>query len=135
MCYFLSFEYLCAQLTVSLQSVHQLHGLFALAAPGVPISNALSYSISTSGTSASSYHNGACNDPETVPQVPASCPLFLGLGLGLASLLSNHGTLEVAHCTCMAGLAETCSHIGAILHWVETAVPICDDTPCTSLEN
>ena len=35
----------------------------------------------------------------------------------------------------MAGLAETCSHVGAILHWVETAVRIRNDTPCTSKEN
>ena len=35
----------------------------------------------------------------------------------------------------MAGLAETCSHVGAILHWVETAVRVRDDTPCTSKEN
>ena len=49
--------------------------------------------------------------------------------------IRTNGTLEVAHCTCMAGLAETCSHIGgAILHRVETAVRIHNDTPCTSLE-
>ena len=35
----------------------------------------------------------------------------------------------------MAGLAETCSHVGAILHWVETALRVRDDTPCTSKEN
>ena len=35
----------------------------------------------------------------------------------------------------MAGLAETCSHVGAILHWVETAVRVRNDTPCTSKEN
>ena len=35
----------------------------------------------------------------------------------------------------MAGLAETCSHVGAVLHWVETAIRVCDDTPCTSKEN
>ena len=35
----------------------------------------------------------------------------------------------------MAGLAETCSHVGAILHWVETAVRVRNDTPCTCKEN
>ena len=35
----------------------------------------------------------------------------------------------------MAGLAETCSHVGAILHWVETAIRVRNDTPCTSKEN
>jgi len=49
-------------------------------------------------------------------------------------LVSCNGTVLVAHCTCMAGLAETCSHVGAILHWVETAVRVRDDTPCTSKE-
>ena len=50
-------------------------------------------------------------------------------------LVGSNGTVLVAHCTCMAGLAETCSHVGAVLHWVETAVRIRDDTPCTSKEN
>ena len=35
----------------------------------------------------------------------------------------------------MAGLAETCSHIGTLLHWVETAVQMRDVTTCTSVEN
>lgn len=39
-------------------------------------------------------------------------------------LVGSSGTVLVAHCTCMAGLAETCSHDGAILHWVETAVRV-----------
>ena len=48
-------------------------------------------------------------------------------------IIRTNGTVEVAHCTCIAGSAETCSHIGAILHWVETAALIRNDTPCTSL--
>lgn len=35
----------------------------------------------------------------------------------------------------MAGLAETCSHIAAILYWLETAVRICHNTSCTSKPN
>ena len=50
-------------------------------------------------------------------------------------LVRCNGTVLVAHCTCMAGLAETCSHVGAILHWVETAIRVRNDTPCTSKEN
>ena len=50
-------------------------------------------------------------------------------------LVKSNGTVLVAHCTCMAGLAETCSHVGAVLHWVETAVRVRNDTPCTSKEN
>ena len=26
------------------------------------------------------------------------------------------------HCTCMAGLGETCSHVGALLYWIEYQV-------------
>ena len=50
-------------------------------------------------------------------------------------LVRCNGTVLVGHCTCMAGLVETCSHVGAVLHWVETAIRVCDDTPCTSKEN
>ena len=35
----------------------------------------------------------------------------------------------------MAGLAETCSHVGAVLYWVETAVRIREDTTCRSKKN
>lgn len=50
-------------------------------------------------------------------------------------LVRSNGSIIVAHCTCMAGLAETCSHVGAILHWVETAVRMHNTTTCTSKEN
>ena len=55
--------------------------------------------------------------------------------LRLWVLVNLNGTVLVAHCTCMAGLAETFSHVGAILHWVEAAVRIRDDTPSTSKDN
>lgn len=48
-------------------------------------------------------------------------------------LVDSNGTVLVAHCTCMAGLAETFSHVGAV--WVETAVRVRNDTPSTSKEN
>ena len=35
----------------------------------------------------------------------------------------------------MAGLAGTCSHVGAVLHWVEVAVCMNLSTTCTSKEN
>ena len=35
----------------------------------------------------------------------------------------------------MAGLAEMCSHVGTIFHWVEAAVRLRDETPCTFKEN
>ena len=50
-------------------------------------------------------------------------------------IIRTNGTVEVAHCTCMAGSAETCSHIGAILHRVETAALIRNGTPCIYLED
>ena len=50
-------------------------------------------------------------------------------------LVRCNGTILVAHCNCMAGLAETCSHVGAVLHWVETAVRVRDSTTCTSKDN
>lgn len=34
------------------------------------------------------------------------------------------GIVEAAHCNCMAGLGEACSHIGALLFYIETAVRI-----------
>ena len=49
-------------------------------------------------------------------------------------LIRSNGSVLNAHCTCMAGLAETCSHVGAILHWIETAVKIRNSTTCTSEE-
>ena len=34
------------------------------------------------------------------------------------------GTIQSAHCTCMAGLGEACSHIGALLFYIDAAVKI-----------
>ncbi|KAL3837633.1 hypothetical protein ACJMK2_022979 [Sinanodonta woodiana] len=34
------------------------------------------------------------------------------------------GIVEAAHCDCMAGLGKACSHIGALLFYIETAVRI-----------
>ena len=46
-----------------------------------------------------------------------------------------NGTVEYGHCTCMAGLGETCSHIAAMLYWLETAARINKSTSCTSMSN
>ena len=35
----------------------------------------------------------------------------------------------------MAGLSETCSHIAALLYWLETAIRIQSDTTWTSQPN
>lgn len=50
-------------------------------------------------------------------------------------MVQNNGSVVCGHCTCMAGLAETCSHVGALLYWTETAVHIRDETTCTSKKN
>jgi hypothetical protein len=50
-------------------------------------------------------------------------------------LVRKSGTVECGHCTCMAGLAETCSHVAAILYWLETAVRIKAGITCTSQPN
>ncbi|XP_041371313.1 uncharacterized protein LOC121384798 [Gigantopelta aegis] len=50
--------------------------------------------------------------------------------------LSTDGAVAVAHCDCMAGLGESCSHIAALLFKVEAAVRLgytsqtCTDLPC-----
>ena len=46
-------------------------------------------------------------------------------------------SVETAHCTCMAGLGESCSHIGALLFKLEGAAragftkKACTDIACT----
>lgn len=45
------------------------------------------------------------------------------------------GSVEYGHCTCIAGLGETCSHIAAILYWLETVVHVHSETTCTSKSN
>ena len=50
-------------------------------------------------------------------------------------LIKCNGAVLVGHCTCMAGMAETCSHVGAILYCVEAAVRIQKNVACTSKEN
>ena len=37
-------------------------------------------------------------------------------------MLRCNGTVVIAHCTCMAWLPETCSHVSAVIHLVKTAV-------------
>nr|XP_047144212.1 uncharacterized protein LOC124817832 [Hydra vulgaris] len=38
--------------------------------------------------------------------------------------LKSDGTVLAGHCNCMAGLGETCSHVGAVLYKIEAAVRI-----------
>ena len=50
-------------------------------------------------------------------------------------IVKKTGTVVCGHCTCMAGLGETCSHIGAPLYWIEYAVQKQDEESCTSKVN
>ncbi|XP_057699560.1 zinc finger protein 613-like isoform X2 [Corythoichthys intestinalis] len=43
------------------------------------------------------------------------------------------GTILCGHCTCMAGLGETCSHVTSVMFAVETAVKMKNDTTSTSV--
>ncbi len=44
----------------------------------------------------------------------------------------NNGTILCAHCTCMAGLGEACSHISALLFAAEAYTKLAQETLCTS---
>lgn len=37
-------------------------------------------------------------------------------------ILKSNGDVESAHCTCMAGVAEKCVHVAALLYKIDTAV-------------
>lgn len=37
-------------------------------------------------------------------------------------ILSACGEVESVHCTCMAGVAEKCAHVAALLYKIDTAV-------------
>ena len=36
-------------------------------------------------------------------------------------IVENNGKLLSGHCTCVAGLAEVCTHVAALLIWVEVS--------------
>ena len=46
---------------------------------------------------------------------------------------TKDGEVNCAHCDCMAGLDEVCSHVGAILFYVEAVRhnKSCTDVPCS----
>lgn len=46
--------------------------------------------------------------------------------------IRKDNVVEYGHCTCMAGLAETCSHVAAILYRLKTAVCIHQEAIGTS---
>lgn len=46
--------------------------------------------------------------------------------------LKKNGEVVFAHCTCMAGLGETCSHVAATCFYLEAAVKMESNVACTS---
>ena len=49
------------------------------------------------------------------------------------AILHIDGTVATAHCNCMAGLGEGCSHVGALLFALEAVVQMKKSTACTSV--
>ena len=47
--------------------------------------------------------------------------------------LAKDGTVMCAHCTCMAGLGEACSHIAALLFVLVSRTSVTQDKSCTSV--
>ena len=41
------------------------------------------------------------------------------------------GNIPAAHCNCIAGLCESCSHIGLVLFYIEYPTQIHDSKTCT----
>lgn len=50
-------------------------------------------------------------------------------------LIIADGELQVAHCTCMAGLGEACSHVGAVLFYIDAVIKRQSESACTDKEN
>ncbi|XP_057708134.1 uncharacterized protein LOC130926863 [Corythoichthys intestinalis] len=47
-------------------------------------------------------------------------------------IAKEDGEVIAAHCNCMAGLSESCSHVGAVLFSIEAGVKMRDTASCTS---
>ncbi|XDV21196.1 hypothetical protein PO909_026341 [Leuciscus waleckii] len=46
-------------------------------------------------------------------------------------IAKESGEVITAHCNCIAGLSESCSHVGAVLFSIEAGVKIRDTASCT----
>ena len=47
------------------------------------------------------------------------------------AVVEKTGNIACAHCNCMAGLGESCSHIGEVFFYIEYAVKLRDSKTCT----
>lgn len=45
--------------------------------------------------------------------------------------VKEDGCVLAAHCTCMAGLGKTCTHVTALLFWIDAAVKLRDSKTLT----
>nr|CAH7742876.1 unnamed protein product [Callosobruchus chinensis] len=50
-------------------------------------------------------------------------------------IVNEDGSIECAHCTCMAGTGEVCSHIGAVLYAAEFVTTSRNTTSCTDVRS
>lgn len=48
-------------------------------------------------------------------------------------IIAKNGDVVAAHCDCMAGLGETCTHVGAVLFKIEAVVRIRERTTVTGV--
>ncbi|KAL3889770.1 hypothetical protein ACJMK2_002098 [Sinanodonta woodiana] len=48
-------------------------------------------------------------------------------------IVAIDGSVETAHCTCMAGLGECCNHVAAVLFALETGARICKEATVTDV--
>ena len=48
-------------------------------------------------------------------------------------IIDESGTVQSAHCTCMAGLSEGCSHVAAVLFAMENGTRILNETTVTDV--
>ncbi|KAK6169342.1 hypothetical protein SNE40_020415 [Patella caerulea] len=46
-------------------------------------------------------------------------------------ICENDGNVISGHCTCMTGVAEVCSHVEALLFYIEAAVKMCNSQSVT----
>ena len=51
--------------------------------------------------------------------------------LGCWAVLEENGEIYCAHCNCIAGLGETCTHVAAMLFYLETVVRMKGTRTCT----
>ncbi|KAL3887268.1 hypothetical protein ACJMK2_027211 [Sinanodonta woodiana] len=48
-------------------------------------------------------------------------------------IVATDGSMETAHCTCMAGHGECCNHVAAVLFALETGARICKEATVTDV--